>query len=113
MTNRRKIAAKRVFVVFGNDDVQTGFQRFCVIACGSECRRFESVRAPSKKKTSPKGNVFFCEKSEGQTEDIAERQKKTSPKGKRRHRRKAMSFFVRSHKKASRHSDWNDGSFFT
>ena len=46
MTNRRKIAAKRVFVVFGNDDVQTGFQRFCVIACGSECRRFESVRAP-------------------------------------------------------------------
>ena len=48
MTNRRKIAAKRVFVVFGNDDVQTGFQRFCVIACGSECRRFESVRAPFK-----------------------------------------------------------------
>ena len=48
MTNRRKIAAKRVFVVFGNDDVQTGFQRFCVIACGSECRRFESVRAPKE-----------------------------------------------------------------
>ena len=50
MTNRRKIAAKRVFVVFGNDDVQTGFQRFCVIACGSECRRFESVRAPKARK---------------------------------------------------------------
>ena len=48
MINRRKIAAKRVFVVFGNDDVQTGFQRFCVIACGSECRGFESHRAPSK-----------------------------------------------------------------
>ena len=29
--------------------------------CGSECRRFESVRAPQKE-TSPKGNVFFCEK---------------------------------------------------
>ena len=51
MTNRRKIAAKRVFVVFGNDDVQTGFQRFCVIACGSECRGFESVRAPQRVKS--------------------------------------------------------------
>ena len=28
--------------------------------CGSECRRFESVRAP-KEETSPKGNVFFYE----------------------------------------------------
>ena len=27
--------------------------------CGSECRRFESVRAP-KQKILPKGNVFFC-----------------------------------------------------
>ena len=31
--------------------------------CGSECRRFESVRAP-KQETSPQGNVFFCEKSQ-------------------------------------------------
>ena len=30
--------------------------------CGSECRRFESVRAPQK--TSPKGNVFFCEQTQ-------------------------------------------------
>ena len=51
MKNRRKIAAKQVFAVFGNSDVQTGFSRFCAIACGSECRRFESVRAP-KQETS-------------------------------------------------------------
>ena len=58
--------------------------------CGSECRGFESHRAPQQK-TSPKGNVFFCEKSQDPTEDIAERQclfceqhfakQKTSPKG--------------------------------
>ena len=56
--------------------------------CGSECRGFESHRAPQQKtspkgnvffvrereqKTSPKGNVFFCEKTLP-TEDIAERQ---------------------------------------
>ena len=48
MKNRRKIAAKRVFVVFGNNDAQTGFQGFCISACGSECRGFESHRAPSR-----------------------------------------------------------------
>ena len=50
--NRRKIAAKRVFSVFGNSDVQTGFSRFCAIACGSECRGFESHRAPNMNITS-------------------------------------------------------------
>ena len=60
MTNRRKIAAKRVFVVFGNDDVQTGFQRFCVIACGSECRRFESVRAPLQNSCESMTCGSFC-----------------------------------------------------
>jgi hypothetical protein len=48
MKNRRKIAAKRVFVVFGNDDAQTEFLRFCISACGSECRGFESHRAPQR-----------------------------------------------------------------
>ena len=41
--------------------------------CGSECRGFESHRAPSKE-TSPKGNVFFCEKCKLNL-------KETSPKG--------------------------------
>ena len=70
-TNSRKIAANTVFSILGNSDVQRGLLKIRVMACGSECRRFESVRAPQKE-TSPKGNVFFCERSfKG---DIAERQ---------------------------------------
>ena len=44
-----------VFAILGNSDVQRGLLKIRVNACGSECRRFESVRAP-------------------QQEDIAERQ---------------------------------------
>jgi hypothetical protein len=47
-TNSRKIAANTVFAILGNSDVQRGLLKIRVIACGSECRRFESVRAPSK-----------------------------------------------------------------
>ena len=47
-TNSRKIAANTVFSVLGNSDVQRGLLKIRVMACGSECRRFESVRAPSK-----------------------------------------------------------------
>ena len=46
MKNRRKIAAKRVFSVFGNSDVQRGLLKIRVMACGSECRGLESHRAP-------------------------------------------------------------------
>ena len=42
--NRRK----RVFTVFGNYDVQMGCQTIRKSACGSECRGFESHRAPSQ-----------------------------------------------------------------
>ena len=45
-TNSRKIAANTVFSVLGNSDVQRGLLKIRVMACGSECRRFESVRAP-------------------------------------------------------------------
>ena len=45
-TNSRKIAANAVFAILGNSDVQRGLLKIRVIACGSECRRFESVRAP-------------------------------------------------------------------
>ena len=45
-TNSRKIAANTVFAILGNSDVQRGLLKICVIACGSECRRFESVWAP-------------------------------------------------------------------
>ena len=48
-TNSRKIAANTVFSVLGNSDVQRGLLKIRVMACGSECRRFESVRAPKKK----------------------------------------------------------------
>ena len=47
-TNSRKIAANTVFSVLGNSDVQRGLLKIRVMACGSECRRFESVRAPSE-----------------------------------------------------------------
>ena len=47
-TNSRKIAANTVFSVLGNSDVQRGLLKIRVMACGSECRRFESVRAPLK-----------------------------------------------------------------
>ena len=47
-TNSRKIAANTVFSVLGNSDVQRGLLKIRVMACGSECRRFESVRAPFK-----------------------------------------------------------------
>ena len=50
-TNSRKIAANTVFSVLGNSDVQRGLLKIRVMACGSECRRFESVRAP-KQETS-------------------------------------------------------------
>ena len=63
MKNRRKIAAQRVFTVFGNYDVQTGWQTIRKSACGSECRRFESVRAP-KRRHRRKAMSFFCEKCE-------------------------------------------------
>ena len=62
MKNRRKIAAKRVFTVFGNYDVQTGRQTIRKSACGSECRRFESVRAPQQTnpcKSRAYGDFYF------------------------------------------------------
>jgi len=52
MKNRRKIAAKQVFAVFGNSDVQKGLLGFYAIACGSECRGFESHRAPKRHRYS-------------------------------------------------------------
>ena len=45
-TNSRKIAANTVFSVLGNSDVQRGLLKIRVMACGSECRGFESHRAP-------------------------------------------------------------------
>ena len=54
--------------------------------CGSECRGFESHRAPQQK-TSPKGNVFFVREREqkaspkGNVFFVRERKQKTSPKG--------------------------------
>ena len=48
-TNSRKIAANTVFSVLGNSNVQRGLLKIRVMACGSECRRFESVRAPQEK----------------------------------------------------------------
>ena len=72
-TNSRKIAANTVFSVLGNSDVQRGLLKIRVMACGSTVR----VRPGT-----PKG-------------DIAERQCLFFVRGrKRRHRRKAMSFFV-------------------
>ena len=50
-TNSRKIAANTVFSVLGNSDVQRGLLKIRVMACGSECRRFESVRAPQEAKS--------------------------------------------------------------
>ncbi len=47
-TNSRKIAANTVFSVLGNSDVQRGLLKIRVMACGSECRGFESHRAPSE-----------------------------------------------------------------
>ena len=58
MMNSRKIAANAFFPTFGNHDVQMGCQTIHRSACGSECRGFESHRAP-KGKTLPIGNVFF------------------------------------------------------
>ena len=48
-TNSRKIAANTVFSVLGNSDVQRGLLKIRVMACGSECRGFESHRAPKTK----------------------------------------------------------------
>ena len=50
-TNSRKIAANMVFAILGNSDVQRGLLKIRVNACGSECRRFESVRAPNLEKS--------------------------------------------------------------
>ena len=47
-TNSRKIAANMVFAILGNSDVQRGLLKIRVIACGSECRGFESHRAPQR-----------------------------------------------------------------
>ena len=47
-TNSRKIAANMVFAILGNSDVQRGLLKIRVNACGSECRGFESVRAPQQ-----------------------------------------------------------------
>ena len=59
-TNSRKIAANTVFSVLGNSDVQRGLLKIRVMACGSECRRFESVRAPfpNSCKVSAYGSFF-------------------------------------------------------
>ena len=53
-TNSRKIAANMVFAILGNSDVQRGLLKIRVNACGSECRGFESHRAP---KQENKGNL--------------------------------------------------------
>ena len=50
-TNSRKIAANTVFAILGNIDVQRGLLKIRVIACGSECPRFESERAPKVEKS--------------------------------------------------------------
>ena len=59
-TNSRKIAANTVFSVLGNSDVQRGLLKIRVMACGSECPRFESVRAP-KRRHRFVAVSFFCE----------------------------------------------------
>ena len=59
-TNSRKIAANTVFSVLGNSDVQRGLLKIRVMACGSECRGFESHRAPLRKGISEIEIPFFC-----------------------------------------------------
>ena len=59
-TNSRKIAANTVFSVLGNSDVQRGLLKIRVMACGSECRRFESVRAPSQNSCESMTCGSFC-----------------------------------------------------
>ena len=59
-TNSRKIAANTVFSVLGNSDVQRGLLKIRVMACGSECRRFESVRAPLQNSCESMTCGSFC-----------------------------------------------------
>ena len=60
-TNSRKIAANMVFAILGNSDVQRGLLKIRVIACGSECRGFESHRAPFKnsRESMTYGSFYF------------------------------------------------------
>ena len=59
-TNSRKIAANTVFSVLGNSDVQRGLLKIRVMACGSECRGFESHRTPKKKACKANTYKLFC-----------------------------------------------------
>ena len=65
---------KNAYLCTRNSEMVPVVQLVRASDCGSECRGFESHRAPNRK-TSPKGNVFFCEKS------IHDTSIKTSPKG--------------------------------
>ena len=71
--------------------------------CGSECPRFESVRAPQEEDIAERQCLLFVSSpSKKKEEDIAERQclffcEQSVQKERRRHRRKAMSFFCEQH----------------
>ena len=73
---------KNAYLCIRNSEMVPVVQLVRASDCGSECRGFESHRAPSRDIADRQ--CLFCEKSET-----------------KRHRRKAMSFFVRSANRTS------------
>ena len=61
---------KNAYLCIRNSEMVPVVQLVRASDCGSECRRFESVRAPNRK-TSPKGNVFFVQQKRHRFCDVS------------------------------------------